>query len=62
MAVAFKPEPSLHLTLRFILNSGFLCSSLTVTTEKQALVVPGLLVLILRGSYKTSFYLNETKG
>ena len=48
--------------LRFILNSGFLCSSLTVTIEKQTLVVPGLLVLILRGSYKISFYLNENKG
>ena len=27
-----------------MLNSGFLYSSLTVTTEKQTLVVPGLLV------------------
>ena len=37
-----KSNPALH----FILNTGFLCSSLTVTTERQMLVVPGLLFFV----------------
>ena len=40
--VALKLEPSLNLIPTVYLNTGFLCSTLTVTAEKQTLLVPGL--------------------
>ena len=39
-----KPEPFLNLTPKLYFELSFLYSSLTVTREKQTLVVPGLLV------------------
>ena len=38
---------SLNLPLIFLLNLGFVGSLLTVTTQKQTLVVLGLLVLLM---------------